>query len=347
MSKSFTIFYSWQSDKKNSSNYISNAIEKAIKLVNSKLSNDISLEINFDRDTRNSSGSPQIAQTIFDKISQSDIFVCDISLINNTLINKTLKRRLTSNPNVLIELGFAINRLGWERVICVNNTEFGANELLPFDIRGHRITSFNNKDKSSRKTLVNNLEIAIRTIIEDYENITDRHKLDELKQKDRLVFNKTDEILSEKYLIDNLNTVVTNLYYNNYMHSRWVDLIDFYNESINHFIHKGLDEKMRELVNELNSFKSMCYADINMPNDIGNLTLMDLKESGLEITEEMRIDALQNERYFICKEPYKTESWDDCHKRMDHVAAKLNSQKEKILSLYKELIQIYKKDILP
>ncbi|WP_432411276.1 hypothetical protein [Rasiella sp. SM2506] len=345
MSKHYTVFYSWQSDKRKSSNFISSSIEKAIKIVKRKLTQDISLEINFDRDTRNRSGSPQIAQTIFDKISQCDIFICDVSLINNSLLNRSLKSRITSNPNVLIELGYAINSLGWERVICVNNIEFGVNEMLPFDIRAHRITSFNKKDDKSRKSLVDILEVGIRTIIEDYDNISERHNVDELKQKDRVIFNKIDEILSEKLLTDDLNTVVTNLYYNNHMHSRWIDLINYYKESMNHFINKNLDKKMQELVKELDSFTSMCYADINVPNNIGSgPSLFELEESGVTITEELRIDTLQNERYFIMKEPFPSETWTDCHKRMDKVASELNSQKEVIIKAYRDLIILYKKE---
>lgn len=343
----FTVFYSWQSDKKKSSNYISNSVEMAINHIKKKLSNEIALEINFDRDTQNRSGSPQIAQTIFDKISKCDIFICDISLINNTRLNRTFKNRLTSNPNVLIELGYAIHCLGWERIICVNNIEFGNSELLPFDIRGHRITNFNNKDSASRKQLVSILKIAIGAIIDNYEIIKERHKIDSLKQKDRVLFKKISNILPEKYLSDNLQTVVTNLYYDNYMHSIWCEMIDFYSVSMNHFINKDMDKKMQVLIKELESFKSMCYADINIPNNIGTVTLRELEKSQIKITEEMRIDALQNERYFIRKEPYKSESWTDCHNRMDDVALKLNSQKNIILTLYKELIQIYKKELLP
>lgn len=345
MSKHYTVFYSWQSDKRKSSNFISSSIVKAINIVKRKLSEDISLEINFDRDTRNRSGSPQIAQTIFDKISQCDIFICDVSLINNTYLNRKLKRRITSNPNVLVELGYAIHCLGWERVICVNNTEFGTNEMLPFDIRAHRITSFNKKYNKSRKSVVDVLEVGMRTIIEDYANISERHNVDELKQKDRVIFNKIDEILSEKLLTDDLNTVVTNLYYNNHMHSRWMDLINYYKESRNHFINQKLDKKMQELVKELDSFTSMCYADINVPNNIGSgLSIFDLEENGVEITEELRIDTLQNERYFIMKEPFPSENWTDCHKRMDKVASELNSQKEVILKAYRDLIIVYKKE---
>src|SRR5690606_8634168 len=200
MSKEITVFYSWQSDHRKSSNYINSAINKAIKAVKNKLSNEINLEINLDRDISNRSGSPQIAQTIFDKISQCDIFICDVSLINNTWWNRILKSRLTSNPNVLIELGYAVNCLGWERAICVNNVEFGPNELLPFDIRGHRITSFDNKNIDSRKNLVSTLSIAIKTIIEDYEKIVDRHKSDDLKQKDRLLLDRKSTRLNSSHV---------------------------------------------------------------------------------------------------------------------------------------------------
>ncbi|WP_026449726.1 hypothetical protein [Aequorivita capsosiphonis] len=345
MSKHYSVFYSWQSDKRKSSNFISSSIEKAIKIIKRKSSEDISLEINFDRDTRNRSGSPQIAQTIFDKISQCDIFICDVSLINNSYLNRKLKRRITSNPNVLVELGYAINCLGWERIICVNNTEFGTNEMLPFDIRAHRITSFNKKDGNYKTVIVNTLEFGIRTIIEDYDSILERQNLDELKQKDRVIFNKIDEILSEQRIIDNLNTVVTNLYYNNYMHSRWLELINFYKDSMNHFINENLNEKMQELVKELDSFTSMCYAHINVPNNIGSSpSIFDLEQSGVTITEELRIDALQSERYFIMKEPYPSETWTDCHKRMDKAASELNSQKEVIIKAYRDLIILYKKE---
>ncbi|TVZ24097.1 hypothetical protein JM84_3056 [Dokdonia sp. Hel_I_63] len=347
MSKHYTVFYSWQSDKKKSSNSISSSIEKAIKKVKRSLSEEISLEINFDRDTRNTSGSPQIAQTIFDKISQCDIFICDVSLINNSYINPSLNRRVASNPNVLIELGYAIHCLGWERIICVNNTEFGTNEMLPFDIRAHRITSFNRKEEKSKNSLVKILQIGITSIFEDYEGILERHASDEFKKKDRIVFSKIEEIISESQLTESLNTVVTNLYYNNHMHSKWVKLVNYYKESINHFLNQNLNNKTRELVHELDLFPSLCYRDINVPNNIcSGPSLFELESNGVTITEELRIDTLQNERYFIMKEPYPSETWTECHRRMDEVASNLNSQKEIILKHYSDLIILYRKEVL-
>jgi hypothetical protein len=43
--------------------------------------------------------------------------------------------RLTPNPNVLLELGFAASTIGWENIICVINTAYGKPSELPFDIK--------------------------------------------------------------------------------------------------------------------------------------------------------------------------------------------------------------------
>jgi len=70
----------------------------------------------LDEATRNVPGSPNIPMTIFDKIIKSDIFICDLTTINT---NATDIQRKTPNPNVLIELGFAISQLGWHRIIML------------------------------------------------------------------------------------------------------------------------------------------------------------------------------------------------------------------------------------
>ena len=91
---------------------------------------------------------------ILTKIVQSDIFVCDITPAYILDINKNKKRALP-NPNVMFELGFAVHSLGWERVICVCNEEYGNIETQPFDISKHRIITYRKKDgeKKSAKSL--------------------------------------------------------------------------------------------------------------------------------------------------------------------------------------------------
>ena len=112
------IFYSWQSDLPNRTNrgFISDCLERAVKALQKDDSVDIHPVI--DRDTEGVSGSPEIAQTIFAKIRNANIFVADISIINAAFEGS----RPTPNPNVLVELGYAASSLGWGNVLCVFNS---------------------------------------------------------------------------------------------------------------------------------------------------------------------------------------------------------------------------------
>ncbi len=163
------IFYSWQSDLPNNTNrtFIGYALDKAVKSIR----NDDSIKVEpvIDRDTQNVPGSPDIVKTIFNKIEQAQIFVCDVSIIN-----KDTNSRPTPNPNVLIELGYAMKTLGEGKFIMVMNTAFGTLEKLPFDLRTRRIITYNmpedNQEKSTeRNKLVKYFERAIRPILRELE----------------------------------------------------------------------------------------------------------------------------------------------------------------------------------
>ena len=67
--------------------------------------------------------------TIYKKIDSADIFVADV-----TIINPEYTGRKTPNPNVMIELGYAIKALGWQRILLLYNGDYGDVELLAFDI---------------------------------------------------------------------------------------------------------------------------------------------------------------------------------------------------------------------
>lgn len=131
-----TIFYSWESDLPNKTNrsFQEHCIKKAVNRI--KSSQHYSIEWNIDRDTKGESGTPDIVNTIFSKISRSDIFVADISIINS-------QGKKTPNPNVLIELGYAAKTLGWDNVICLMNTAYGVVEELPFDLKFRRPITYN------------------------------------------------------------------------------------------------------------------------------------------------------------------------------------------------------------
>lgn len=130
------VFYSWQSDSPGNTNrnLISAALEKAAEEIRNDET--ITIEPVIDRDTLGLGGSPDITQAIFSKIDSASIFVCDVSIIDPTA------KKPAPNPNVLLELGYAIKVLGWERIIMVMNTEFGGPAELPFDLRSRRITTY-------------------------------------------------------------------------------------------------------------------------------------------------------------------------------------------------------------
>jgi hypothetical protein len=104
------------------------------------------LELNLDRDTMNLYGTPDIADSIFLKIARSKIFVADVSIINTAEGD-----RKCPNPNVLIELGFAARVLGWERIFCIYNLDYGSFEDLPFDLRQRRPIAYSIKKFGKEK----------------------------------------------------------------------------------------------------------------------------------------------------------------------------------------------------
>ncbi|WP_282125653.1 TIR domain-containing protein [Marinifilum flexuosum] len=163
MQNTHTIFYSWQSHSDKATNL--NGIRTALKTAKKQLKND-NILIELDEATRDISGSPNIPETVFSKINKADIFVCDLTTINDTVSEKFR----TPNPNVLIELGYAIATLGWPRIIMLFNENLGTfpNDL-PFDIDRHRASKYsilNKEDQTGVKNLASLLKTAIKLVIE-------------------------------------------------------------------------------------------------------------------------------------------------------------------------------------
>lgn len=102
------IFYSWQSDlpPNLNRNFILSALERACK----NLAQDDSIQSapRVDRDTQGVPGAPDIVATILRKIDEADMFVADVSFVGQGLIEPDKM----ANPNVLVELGYALKALG-------------------------------------------------------------------------------------------------------------------------------------------------------------------------------------------------------------------------------------------
>lgn len=178
------IFYSWQSDLSNDTNQngIRLSIKSAIPLIETMIDD---LDITLDEATSNTPGSPYIPGKIVEKISKSDVFICDLTPIGESFDEK----KRIANPNVLIELGFAVAELGWDRVIILLNTNYGKlPDDLPFDVDKHRATPFkivDKSDKNGKGQLTQILKDAIKIIIEKSPKRPHEEKETNLKDKRR------------------------------------------------------------------------------------------------------------------------------------------------------------------
>ena len=170
-----SIFYSWQSDLPGKTNryFIEDAIKKAIKQINK----DQRIISCLDRDTKDELGSPDIRTSIFEKINHSKFFVCDVSL-NDTGV---------PNPNVLLELGYAVKSLGWSKIVCLFNEKTGNIENLPFDINHNRVTPYNPDMQGMKNSIAEIITVNINGLFRNgelYNPIEDHLK----KKVDYVIF---------------------------------------------------------------------------------------------------------------------------------------------------------------
>jgi nucleoside 2-deoxyribosyltransferase len=151
MPNNIKVFYSWQSDLSDTTNkrVIRNMLIQAKSKIEMENSDDMNIII--DEATRDMVGSQNIPETIIKKITNSDIFVADVSIVNNVS-----DARKMPNPNVMFELGFAVAKLGWERIILIFNNHYSDLEHVPFDIDRHRIMQYTISDemKADVKALI-------------------------------------------------------------------------------------------------------------------------------------------------------------------------------------------------
>jgi hypothetical protein len=177
-----TVFFSWQSTRPGR-NFIDRALQEAIDRISDANMNLEEPErgdrIQLDRDTRNVPGSPPIFDTILKKIAKAAIFVSDL-----TFVGTSVEDDLLPNPNVLIEHGFALRVLGDNRIVAVMNIAHGEPEQLPFDLKTKRFPiTYNLPDDADAQTrtkvrneLSNELEMALRAILDSEEYLASRPK---------------------------------------------------------------------------------------------------------------------------------------------------------------------------
>ena len=252
-----TIFYSWQSDlpKSENLNFIEDSISSSIKSL--KKLHPISIDLLLDKATRKLSGSPDIAESIFTKISNSTVFIADISIINSS----SKGQRKTPNPNVLIELGYAARTLGWEKIICLYNTDYGSFKDLPFDLRNRRIVpySLNRKSKSQAKK---DLSKEVHNAVFEMHNkgiLTDKI-LDFLKKEiDQEILNVILHLTRYIYREDDSTTMFESI--QKFLNYSEIDILEILKEkkTLGFYVLKSFDENEKSFKNFVNQAMGSQY----------------------------------------------------------------------------------------
>lgn len=135
----FTVFFSWQSDVEHNTQLIRECLRLASSMLEERHA-ETKVRVILDEATRGKAGSPNIPASIMEKIDSADAFVCDLSTIN---VTRGTDDRPVPNPNVGIELGYAIAQAGWSRIVMLFNLAHGNFPGdMPFDVDRQRASPF-------------------------------------------------------------------------------------------------------------------------------------------------------------------------------------------------------------
>ncbi|WP_111710158.1 hypothetical protein [Lutibacter citreus] len=165
----YKVFFAFQMDVEDK--YGKGFIQSAIEIAIQKLKEEdilVSLDFGF----RRTPGTPLLIEEMLKKSSDSDLVIADLTFtsakewLNAELIDEDDTnswysipkgiRKLSPNPNVLLETGYAWAKKGTYRTLVVMNSAFGSPIELPVDLKGFRwgITySLDETNKSDRKAI--------------------------------------------------------------------------------------------------------------------------------------------------------------------------------------------------
>lgn len=208
------IFYSWQSDNTKVRNFIMRALE-------SIRPDDIGMDVEIDHDTAGLPGSPKIEDAIIDKIKTCDLFVADV-----TIINQGWEGRRLCNPNVLFELGVAVGFIGWDRIVLVNCQNYGDIKELPLDFNHNRMITFS-LEESQRESAKRSIKSKVCSSIQILQSKGlihggNPHALETMKHLHFILTKSIQDIIDENFIgvyspeIERLNSIRHYLSEDNY-----------------------------------------------------------------------------------------------------------------------------------
>lgn len=187
----YTLFFSWQNDRKETKSVIFAALNKAKKKFAEE-----GIELVLDQDTRNRTGKRNIDAEVLQKIRDCDIFLADLTPVI-TYCPPEEKHDLPKhmpNSNVMYEYGYALHAKGENRMIVLvslNKEDDEHIEYMPFDINHDTITLFT--DEASLR----DLHQWISKIMED----VDKERVEQVPKFDCDLLFCTDEGLATEVII--------------------------------------------------------------------------------------------------------------------------------------------------
>jgi hypothetical protein len=263
----FIVFYAWQDDlpKSTNQNLIRHALREASSVIEGEFATK-DLHIILDEATRKKSGSPNIPAAILAKIDACDAFVCDVTTINRP------NTPALPNPNVVFELGYAVSRIGWGRIIMLFNKEFGNFPGdMPFDFDRHRASPYSfaapNRNTTrkeltaSRQPLMRMLSEALRAVLTE-----NPQKPFHVQQMTEDQIKRTKDMANLRWLMSKVNIPTLDNHIAELPHKIYDSVFPFW-EDFNAVVGSSLfslyDKEAQHLVNEMREAwrKTLSYPD--------------------------------------------------------------------------------------
>jgi hypothetical protein len=264
-------------------------------LQNIKKEGTVDSAVRLDKDTKDVAGIPDVANTILDKIRSCDLFLADISFVGSVFGDQKEKNDLIPNPNVMIELGYALSELGWDRIIYVMNLHYGNQDQLPFDLRNRRwpLTYLlpPDADETIRSAEKEKLAKGLKDAIEAIAKLPIREKQATLDKR-----------------VDALETIVTSLSGNVSQYTTLAQLISGMQQVSSQSPSQVIDSKKRglELHNAfLQRVRNASFDGFVIPQGALTLTLAP------SVALDQPLDIVKNEDMLVLKlRPLYASGWD-------------------------------------
>lgn len=123
------VFYSWQSDSPTSTNrqFIEAVLKESIDQLHAEVEDsprDESQRLELDKDTKGSAGNVPIFDEIRRKIESCSVYVADVTfvVVHELDVGIKSRRKGMPNSNVMMEYGYALHALDYDKTILLENT---------------------------------------------------------------------------------------------------------------------------------------------------------------------------------------------------------------------------------